>query len=247
MANRFASAGQSNKPSRGAHSGRGRRHPEKFMAAWILLIFALPGCTTNPQRQTGPEPGSTRVVDCGDRAFHAALGEEQATLYLPGLALSLTRTDGESGQRYAGNGYQLHQQGQRASFQTPGQAWSNCRMHSDYNAWARAWLDGVRFRAVGHEPDWVMEIRPGRQLRLQRQDGDKQLTTRLSQAELGKDLVVYRGRTDSHRIRIEIVEHPCRASAGDSRHGHAVRLRLDNQAWHGCGRGLAPVEAAPTP
>jgi hypothetical protein len=24
-------------------------------------------------------------------------------------------------------------------------------------------------------------------------------------------------------------------------------VRLDNQAWHGCGRGLAPVEAAPTP
>lgn len=210
-----------------------------------LALFVLAGCATSPDAGKSGAPANAPVIDCNGRAFHAALREHQATLYLPGVARSLSRTDADNGTRYAGNGYELLRRGKAAVFRTPERTWTDCRVHRNYNAWARAWLQGMRFRAVGHEPDWALEIGPGRRLHLRWQAGEKTLTTTLDEAELNGNLIRYRGRTDRHRVRIEILEHICRDNGKGEQHTHAVRLTVDDQRWHGCGRGLAPVEAAP--
>lgn len=210
---------------------------------WLLAgALALTGCTTGPA--SGPEPDPDNpVVDCGPRAFHAALRDNQATLYLPGLALSLPRKETQQGKRYLGNGYELWRKGDRVRVRTPDQGRQDCRILGEDNPWARAWLRGLRFRARGRDPDWLLEIAPGRQLNLQ-WDQDEPLHTVLPEASLRDDLVIYRQDTGEHRLRVEILEHPCRDNAGEE-HSHAVRVLIDDQTLHGCGRGLAPVEAGP--
>ena len=210
-----------------------------------LALFALAGCATAPDGGEASAPDNTPVIDCNGHAFHAALRANQATLYLPGVARSLPRRDGATGTRYAGNGYELLKRSNRVVFRTPDREWTDCRITTNYNPWARAWLQGIRFRAFGHEPGWVLEIGRGRRLHLQWQYGEKNLTTILNEAEVREELIRYRGRNDRHRVLIEILEHRCRDSGKGEEHSHAVRLTVDDRQWHGCGRGLAPVEAAP--
>lgn len=214
-------------------------------AVMWLGLAVLTGCASTPESDAPARDADNPVVDCAGLAFHAALRNEQATLYLPGLALSLPRRDADSGRRYAGNGYELHQQGQRAQVQTPERRYPDCRISGKHNAWAQAWLRGVRFRAFGHEPGWVLEIGRGRHLKLQWDYGERSLTTSVPEASLRDNLVIYRGRTKGHELRVEILEHPCRDSGKGEKHSHAVRVFINERTLLGCGRGLAPVEAGP--
>jgi uncharacterized membrane protein len=218
----------------------------RIMKAWIVPAVAaiLMGCASRPEAPSSGGAASP-VVDCGTLAFHAALRESQATLYLPGLAMSLPRTKADQGQRYRGNGYELWRRNGQARVRTPEQRFEQCRISQQHNAWADAWLRGVRFRAFGHEPGWILEIGRGRQLKLQWDYGEKQLTTTVPQASLSDDLVIYRSRTEQHELRVEILEHACRDSGKGEEHSHAVRVFINERTLHGCGRGLAPVEAGP--
>ena len=216
------------------------------MSRWLVLlgVVALAGCASQPDRQPA-HAGDTPVVDCGTLAFHAALRENQATLYLPGLALSLPRKKADPGQRYHGHGYELWRRDGQTRVRTPEQRFPQCRISEQHNPWASAWLRGVRFRAFGHEPGWILEIGRGRQLRLEWNYGEQQLTTTVPEASLRDGLVIYRGQTEQHKLRVEILEHACRDSAKGEEHSHAVRVFIDERTLHGCGRGLAPVEAGP--
>lgn len=210
-----------------------------------LLMLQLAACASTRDDESEPRDPDNPVVDCGTLAFHTALRDDQATLYLPGLALSLPRRETEEGRRYAGNGYELERQGEKISARTPDQNPGDCRISRDHNPWAHAWLRGVRFRAFGHEPDWILEIGRGRQLKLEWDDGDEKLTTTMPRASLRDDLVTYRHETEEHKLRLEILEHPCQEDGRDEQHSHAVRVTIDGRTLHGCGRGLAPAEAAP--
>ncbi len=216
------------------------------MTRWpVLAVTAiLIGCAGRPESQSAGGAGSP-VVDCEMLAFHAALRENQATLYLPGLALSLPRRQADSGRRYAGNGYLLHQEDERTRVRTPDQRYRDCRISQAHNAWASAWLHGVRFRAFGHEPRWILEIGRGRQLKLQWNHGEQKLTTRVPEASLGDDLVIYQGQTNQHELQVEILDHTCRDSGRGQQHSYAVQVFINERTLHGCGRGLAPVEAGP--
>lgn len=215
-------------------------------AGVCLGLACLAGCASTPESGDAPARNADNpVVDCGPLAFHASLRDEQATLYLPGLAMSLPRRDADSGRRYLGNGYELHQQDERARVRTPDQRFQQCRISHEHNAWASAWLRGVRFRAFGHEPGWILEIGRGRQVRLQWNYGEQELTTTVPEASLRDDLVIYRGQTEQHQLQVEILEHACRDSGKGEEHSHAVRVFINERTLHGCGRGLAPVEAGP--
>lgn len=218
------------------------------MRLWTILLLLLGGCVTEPPPAPSGgkgDAGGSPVVDCGRLAFHAVMREKQATLYLPGIALSLSRTPSESGVRYAANNHVLRRTAGNISFSTPQQRFPQCTLGHHYNAWANAWLRGVDFRALGDEPGWILEISKGRTINLQWQYGRRQLAAPVPPVSRQQELYSYRTATDEHRLVIEVMDRPCRDSMKGDPHDYAVRVRVDDTILLGCGRGRMPVESAP--
>jgi uncharacterized membrane protein len=214
------------------------------MKPWLaILLLATTACTTT-RAPTPPEnpDKALPVLQCDGRSAHLAVREEHATLYLPGLAISLPKTPAASGSRYAANGYVLHEKGGEARLQTPAETWLHCRITQDYDAWAAAWLQGVDFRAWGHEPGWLLEISEDQALTLNWAYGKKSLTMPVPTTQRDGDLFVLAGRTDKHQLLVEIMPGPCRDTGRGDVHGYGVRIQLDDKTLLGCGRGLMPLD-----
>lgn len=222
------------------------RAGEGAAVAWPFLCFfcLLAGCVSGPAGDTttaGKTGDRAPVVHCGTLAFHAVMREEQATLYLPGMAISLPRTPTASGARYAVGGYLLWQKDGRARVRTPERSFDDCRISHDYNAWAEAWLRGVEFRAFGNEPGWILEISKSRGLRLQWNYGERQLEIPVPPPGRQDELFVYASDTGENALRVEVMDRACRDSMKGEVHGYAVRVRVAGQELLGCGRGRMPV------
>lgn len=216
------------------------------MYRWLVLLL-LGGCVTEPAPPSGGagETASSPVIDCGRLAFHAVMHEKQATLYLPGIALSLPRRSSGSGARYAASNHVLRRQGKNVSFTTPERHFPQCHLRHDYNAWANAWLRGVDFRAVGQEPGWILEISKGRNIDLRWQYGKRHLEAPVPPVSRQQALFRYRTTSDAHRLVIEVMDRPCRDSMKGDAHDYAVRVHVDDTILLGCGRGRMPVETSP--
>lgn len=212
----------------------------------LLILFWLiaAGCVTGPVERPTEAAAVSPVIDCQRLAFHAALQEKQATLYLPGLALSLPRMDSSAGSRYAANNYVLWLRGDTVTFRTPERSFEHCRLGKRHNAWAGAWLRGVDFRAGGNEPGWLLEISNGRQLVLLWDYGKRRLETPLLPARRRDNSFSYHADGDTD-LFVQVIDRPCRDSMKGDAHDYAVRVVMGERELLGCGRGRMPVEGAP--
>lgn len=213
----------------------------------VLPSLLLSACVTEPadRAPTVAERRGSPVVECERIAFHAVMHDNQATLYLPGIAISLPRARSASGARYAANGYLLWQKGDDILFRSPDREHRDCRISERYNAWANAWLRGVDFRAWGNEPGWILEISKGRSMALQWDYGKRRLESPVPEAERAQDLYTYRATADDRRLVVEIMDRACRDSMKGDAHDYAVRVQVNGRELLGCGRGLVPVSSAP--
>lgn len=109
-----------------------------------------------------------------------------------------------------------------------------CVPAAEPSAWAAAAARGMRLRALGAEPDWVLEYTPGDQFVFTRRDGD---SLRLPAA--GGGSTPARGAADGRTIEVETLPGPCSDGMSDLAHEFGVRVRIDGGApLAGCGRAL---------
>lgn len=214
------------------------------MRLGIILLAVLGGCVTQPGPDETTETAAHSngpVIVCDGIAFHAVMHEKQATLYLPGIALSLPRMPTESGTRYAANNYVLWQKPNGVIFNTPDKQFHHCGVQYRHNPWANAWLRGVDFRAVGNEPGWTLEMSDTRGIQLHWNGGKRELRDTLPAVSRDDELFSYRGGTADQPLLVDIMARPCRDSMKGDTHSHAVRVRTGGQTLLGCGRGRIPV------
>ena len=98
---------------------------------------------------------------------------------------------------------------------------------------------GVRFRAVGNEPGWILEVGP-QAIHFVWDTGARQATF--------PDVVPVRGepgirrietRTDSHQLHVRIGPGPCHDSMSGEAFENTVQAQLDDEPpFRGCGQGL---------
>ncbi|MHB1169991.1 MAG: COG3650 family protein, partial [Longimicrobiales bacterium] len=105
--------------------------------------------------------------------------------------------------------------------------------------WEGARERGVRFRAVGQEPGWLIEVTPQQQIHVLADYGEITFDAPWSEPVRDDDgTLTYLTSTAAHTVRIVVREIPCSDTMSGEEFPLAVVLELDERALYGCGRML---------
>ncbi|HEU5208882.1 MAG TPA: hypothetical protein VFU06_05670 [Longimicrobiales bacterium] len=106
--------------------------------------------------------------------------------------------------------------------------------------WEAARRRGVRFRAVGQEPGWVVELYPRERMHVLADYGALEFDSPWAEPvrDEEEDSVVYTTSTPEHTVRMTVTEVPCTDTMSGEGFTHAIVLELDERVLYGCGRSL---------
>lgn len=106
--------------------------------------------------------------------------------------------------------------------------------------WEHAKLNGVDFRAVGHEPGWVLEIREGQRLDLGYDYGQSQLSAQITgtRTDPTTRTTTYSGAADGHIMVVRLTGEDCSDSMSEEAFPTRVEIEVDGRTFSGCGRPL---------
>ena len=213
---------------------------------------ADPGAASRaPGRETptGADDGPERVLvyECDGVSFTvrlAAAEAAEAEVLLPDRRVTLPRVPAASGTRYEGEGMVFWSRGDEARLELPEGGDTDCARDRVAETFEAARLEGARFRALGQEPGWVLDIFPAPPLlRLVADYGEVEVrgptTAPRVDADAGTRTV--ETVTDAHRVRVEIADRACSDAMSGLAFPNTVTVTLDGRALEGCGRPLGPA------
>lgn len=107
--------------------------------------------------------------------------------------------------------------------------------------WEAAAARGVGFRAVGNEPGWYVEVDRGEapSLRAVLDYGDRVVEVQRVSAIAGRDFGYQGTANDGSEVVLRIDREACSDGMSDQRYAFSATLRVDGQAYRGCGRRLS--------
>lgn len=204
-----------------------------------------------PDSATVPVDDTVRVLvyKCDRMSFtvsRAGGNDAEAEVLLPDRRLVLARVRSASGTRYESDGVVFWSKGDSARLETPRGTWPECVRDRRAESYEAARLRGARFRALGQEPGWLLDIYPTGErprLHLVADYGELELTMPLSEPRVDHDAGTrtYRTATDSHRLEAVIEERSCTDAMSGFAFPRTVTLTLDGRTLEGCGRPLGPA------
>ncbi|HET9886067.1 MAG TPA: hypothetical protein VFR10_01050 [bacterium] len=111
------------------------------------------------------------------------------------------------------------------------------------DAWAAAKARGVRFRGIGQEPGWIVDVvgaDGSERLEVSADYGDLKLKFEPVNREENATppRTFYRAKSGAHSIEVEIIPQPCSDAMSGQPYDHTVIVRLDARELHGCGKAL---------
>lgn len=138
-------------------------------AAALLAGLILGACTVQtpsvapssapaPAAETGPRTVAYRCDGNGNMT--ARFQDGAVRLFLPGRSVLMRPAVSASGARYTAPTGEFWDKGGEARLTLDGRV-RRCMAAETLDPWAEAKLSGVSFRALGHEPEWLLEVRPG--------------------------------------------------------------------------------------
>ncbi|HSJ06194.1 MAG TPA: MliC family protein [Longimicrobiales bacterium] len=170
--------------------------------------------------------------------FSVRFEGDSATLFLPDTALVLESTVAASGARYARAGIEFWQSGDEAMLTVDGTHYPGCQARDGADPFTAALLRGVRFRAVGQEPGWYLEVEEAGAMRFVGDYGERTVITPAPAPTVTGERTEYRAVTDAHELHVLIEGRPCSDAMSGERFPATVTVTVDGDAYHGCGRWL---------
>ncbi|SDL99596.1 Membrane-bound lysozyme-inhibitor of c-type lysozyme [Geoalkalibacter ferrihydriticus] len=210
----------------------------------ILIFSACQNLSHHSSRETLPEPAQPagQAYQCGDLRIAALADGDMMILVLPRGDLRLAPVVAASGARYADEvGNEFWDKGQKeALLSLEGGASLECKGTEAPSPWAEARRRGVRFRGVGQEPGWVVELDRGEAagMRLLLDYGRHELrfpTTRQIRDEMS-DTQYFIGETNQTRAELRVRREPCRDTMSGELFQTSAELRINAETLRGCGR-----------
>ena len=186
-----------------------------------------------------PRPlATTMLYSCNGYEFIARLGPGEMALWLPERYVILSRTRSTVGVRY--------QEGDTVFLLTDNETtlslgevqFRDCKLLPERAPWADARRRHVDFRAVGHDPDWSLEIRRDQQLKLTGENDSLRLSTPDPGEQVAGQARVYHAVTERNDLRVEIVDESCPDSMTGETLASRVVVTIDGTTLYGCGRSL---------
>ena len=109
--------------------------------------------------------------------------------------------------------------------------------------WEAAKARGVRFRGIGQEPGWIVDVLGGpgsERLELTADYGEIKLTFDSAVREEKADPLrtFYRAKTGEHSIEVEISPEKCADTMSGQPYESTVVVRFDGRELRGCGKKL---------
>jgi putative lipoprotein len=195
---------------------------------------------SKPSTQSAPE--SERIApmhwQCDEILLDARPRADAIRLDFSGRALQLPQVESLVGRRFAdGAGNQFMREGDRATLLLWGAESRGCTRTTQLSPWNDAIARGMRFRAVGSEPGWFLEIDRGATpaMHATLDYGDRNIDIAKLQASSG-------GFTGSSADREPVILRIDRAPCQDGMSGEAfeatVTLTVAGNAYRGCGAFL---------
>ncbi|MGY0559343.1 MliC family protein [Luteimonas sp. A277] len=229
--------------------------PFHRLLAPAALALALGACqpqapvqdTSAPEAATAPiagvTPGERLNFQCGDLVVGATFDEsgQNVRMSWSGQRLDLANVTAASGARYADEaGNEFWARGlDEAQLTLTGQQQRSCVRADRSSPWDVAEDKGVRLRAVGQEPGWLVEVSDGL-------DGEPALTAHL---DYGQRLLEatgleatpdgYTGQAaDGTPVSLAVEERDCSDPMSGEQFRAAVSLTVGGQEYQGCGAWL---------
>jgi uncharacterized membrane protein len=109
--------------------------------------------------------------------------------------------------------------------------------------WEAAKARGVRFRGIGQEPGWIVDVlgdAGSERLELTADYGELKLKFEPVNREENANppRTFYRAKSAKHSIEVEIIPEPCADAMSGQPYDHTVIVRLDARELRGCGKTL---------
>lgn len=207
----------------------------------LLLALGVAACS-EPSPADAPTPviaGAAQDWRCGDLLLRTTLAEDGQRLLmeLPGGRRVLTHTAAASGARYSEpTGTVFWSKGADAAMlELPdGETPQACQPSDVASPWIVAREAGLRARASGNEPGWLLELAPNGELELALDYGTEQRSmTAQTHHEADGSLRV----TDAtQRMQARFRAETCVDSMSGQRFPMQVTLHIDDRELRGCGR-----------
>jgi uncharacterized membrane protein len=210
--------------------------------AALAAVAAGSGCATGGATPAAAPASAARAElprvitwDCGGQRVDAWRLDGAIELVAGERQWRLPQVPAASGARHADATSWFWSKGQASALLSlDGSPAIDCAPSAEPSAWAAAAARGMRLRALGAEPDWVLEYTPGDQFVFTRRDGE---SLRLPAA--GGGSTPARGAADGRTIEVETLPGPCGDGMSDLAYEFGVRVRIDGGApLAGCGRAL---------
>lgn len=197
------------------------------------------GSTSHMDRVTG----ASVSYGCADEyRFVATIedGGQSVRLLLPETTLTLPHVVSASGARFSEAGYTFWSKGQEALLETPERSFDGCISDEGGPGWREAKARGVRFRALGQEPGWIVDIHEADSITVLADYGENlhRFPSVQPEVDRGAGRTVYRTVAGGHRATIVIQDEPCRDAMSGWPYEATVTLTLDGREYRGCGRWL---------
>jgi len=195
-----------------------------------------------PGAQPAPEP-RTLVYQCDGLDFAVRQGPGEVAVHLPDRMLVLPQVRTASGAKYQEGDVTFWSKGDEALLELGAERYAGCRLNRARAPWEDARLRGVRFRAVGNEPGWHLEIEPGRQMALVIDYGANRISTPVPKpaTDAAEGRTTYHATTEAHDLLVTIDDRPCQDSMSGEQFPSGASVVLDGRRYVGCGRTLGPA------
>jgi uncharacterized membrane protein/membrane-bound inhibitor of C-type lysozyme len=199
-----------------------------------LLLACLLSCS--PLK---PYPAKlVEVYHCSDaKLVVERRGKQAIWIFAPGFSGPAKRVPAASGEKWQwdGGGW-WWDKGRQSMLHTGGAGPQDCRRIYAEEPWEKSKLAGYDFRAVGHEPEWSLELGKSRGIFIHRLGGGA-ASFAWSPATQSQDSASSR-YTLGRRGSLLLIPGDC-ADTMDGRH-YATQaiLELDGQRYQGCGQAL---------
>jgi uncharacterized membrane protein len=223
------------------------------------LVLLLAGCAGNPYVQSavttrtgepageaGPPTARAYACDDGGRVFVLATAEA-ARVDLGERVVRLERRPTKRGTGYGDDALGVGLEDGRLTIDAAEGGRRQCSDAGPAGPWVDAALRGVRVRALGHGPDWSVEIVPDHWLHLRVPEAGESVLAFDPVRAVGIDGTRrYTARSGTLELRVRILEASCTDGVSGETMPLRVSVTLGDRTLDGCGRRLEPASGPPT-
>ncbi|MDP0589881.1 MAG: hypothetical protein QS748_12140 [Candidatus Endonucleobacter bathymodioli] len=219
----------------------------------LLLVAALAGCSSMPENKTEAIPsdgngfpqefiqGRVVYMQCvGGYEFPAQIQRDEVWLLLPEGAKRLVPKKMATGTLYSNGEYNFWITREEATLGIVDEPTLQCRNNKNKAIWEEARLRGADFRAVGHNPDWYLELSLEGNTVFVGGGGSTRILfkTSVSVVDREKETSTYQMNNGDSKITIVIEGKSCVEPTTGELFDTTVTLYLDGKKLSGCGRAL---------